>query len=245
MVKIDKTGVAIPPVLAAGHPQNRSTAKLESLLAAVAEGKKKLDFDSAIYGHATVKELLIKLQHDKCCFCESFLTHVSYGDVEHYRPKGGFHSRSKEKMQQPGYYWLAYDFENLFLSCQICNQKFKKNFFPLADESKRIRTHEHTEQLSEEDSLVLNPGKDNPALHIFFNREVPMGLTDKGKMTILRTGLDRKKLNNYRGVIFKLVNDIARHAQTGDVTSQELIREAAQSNQHYSLMVRCNFSDLI
>ena len=43
---------------------------------------------------------------------------MAYGDVEHYRPKSI-------------YWWLAYNYDNYLVSCQLCNQKFKKAKFPV------------------------------------------------------------------------------------------------------------------
>src|ERR1700712_3696718 len=59
------------------------------------------DFDSAIYGHQKVKEALIIIQDGKCCFCESKFLHVSYGDVEHFRPKAGW-VQDSEPLNKPG-----------------------------------------------------------------------------------------------------------------------------------------------
>ena len=64
------------------------------------------------------KDQLKKETHDKCAYCEALTSLVAYGDVEHYRPK------SK-------YWWLAYAYENYLVSCQLCNQKFKKAKFPI------------------------------------------------------------------------------------------------------------------
>jgi hypothetical protein len=97
------------------------------------------DFNSEIYGCAEVKELLIDLQLYKYCICESKIGQVSYGNVEHFRPKAGW-IQDNEKINKPGYYWLAYEWNNLLLSCQICNQK-NKNFFPVFQGSKRALSH--------------------------------------------------------------------------------------------------------
>jgi hypothetical protein len=88
-------------------------------------GKKKFQFDSKIYGDKTVKQALIDAQHKKCCFCEDLVGED--GDVEHFRPKSAY--SQQRKFQYPGYYWLAYDWNNLYLSCSACNQRHKKNFF--------------------------------------------------------------------------------------------------------------------
>jgi len=63
----------------------------------------------------TKDQLLIET-HNKCAYCESDITTVSYGDVEHYRPKSV-------------YWWLAYVYDNYLASCAICNQRFKGKKF--------------------------------------------------------------------------------------------------------------------
>ena len=81
---------------------------------------------------------MIKAQHGKCFLCESKITHISFGDVEHFRPKGGSRQTTDEKaMKVPGYFWLAYAWQNLFLACQLCNQRYKKNLFPLENPDER------------------------------------------------------------------------------------------------------------
>jgi hypothetical protein len=91
----------------------------------------KFDFASSIYAHESVKEALIKAQHQKCCFCERIVG--KNGDVEHFRPKGAYQQAQGESLKYPAYYWLAYKWENLYLSCSSCNSRHKKNLFPLQD----------------------------------------------------------------------------------------------------------------
>src|SRR5437016_1604606 len=87
-------------------------------------GTKTFAFDASLYGAATVKDTLRIAQHKKCAFCESYFAHVGFGDVEHFRPKAGYKQRDSDELKRPGYYWLAYDWSNLFYSCQLCNQRF-------------------------------------------------------------------------------------------------------------------------
>nr|WP_239015299.1 AAA family ATPase [Archangium violaceum] len=87
----------------------------------------------------------------KCAFCESQLAHISYGDVEHFRPKAGWRQEEGGPLGRPGYYWLAYEWTNLFLACTLCNQQFKRNLFPLRTPSRRARSHswlQHTRELA-------------------------------------------------------------------------------------------------
>ena len=163
-------------------------------------GKRDFDFDRKIYADKTVKEALILAQHDKCFLCESKITHIDNGDVEHFRPKKAFQQTEKEKLNYPGYYWLAYDWTNLFLACTRCNQHYKKNLFPLANPKTR-KELSHLSDLSKEKPLLINPAKENPEKYISFRVDnlvgvVPFAIEDnaKGKATIKVAGLDRLKL---------------------------------------------------
>lgn len=152
--------------------------------------------DSKIYAHETVRDALRTAQHDKCAFCESVVTHITPGDIEHYRPKRGYRQRPAEPLTYPAYYWLAYDWDNLFLACPLCNQRFKENLFPLRVQKARARCHhdDHTR----EKPVLLHPGRDNPGRHITYRDEVAVPKTARGRATIALLGLDRKELNDRR-----------------------------------------------
>lgn len=74
------------------------------------------DFKPAIWKAA--KKQLKKESSGKCAYCEADTSVVAHGDVEHFRPKSV-------------YWWLAYWYENYTFSCQICNQSFKGDKFPV------------------------------------------------------------------------------------------------------------------
>jgi uncharacterized protein (TIGR02646 family) len=173
-------------------------------------GQREFEFNSTIYAARSVKSALIKAQHKKCCFCESRIMHIAYGDVEHFRPKGGFRQERGEPLTQPGYFWLAYEWSNLFLSCSLCNQRYKKNVFPLADQSKRARSHH--DDLSGEEPLFIHPSDDDPREFIGFREEVAYAIdgNDRGKATITELGLDRDDLNEARREKFKAATQSLR-----------------------------------
>ncbi|MEZ5007772.1 MAG: hypothetical protein R2753_06420 [Chitinophagales bacterium] len=62
------------------------------------------------------KKELVNSQGKKCCYCEK---PIDKGDLEHYRPKKGWKQNNGAAMTKPGYYWLAYRWRNLLLSCKI------------------------------------------------------------------------------------------------------------------------------
>jgi hypothetical protein len=98
------------------------------------------DFDErrrAIWGE--MKDYLRVRFNGKCAYCDARFDVVAFGDVEHYRPKRRVVSEDGKILDHPGYYWLAYDLDNLLPSCLVCNQAKKRNRFPLRDESMRAR----------------------------------------------------------------------------------------------------------
>lgn len=97
-----------------------------------------------------VKPVYIRLQRNKCAFCERQFETPDYGaiefDVEHFRPKSSVlpwpdaRRHSGVDYVQPdaglpgGYYWLAYQPLNYAASCKVCNSILKLNYFPIAGE---------------------------------------------------------------------------------------------------------------
>ena len=206
-------------------------------------GQKKFDFNSNIYAHKTVKAALRKIQHDKCCFCESKVTHISYGDVEHFRPKAGVRQRSGAPLERPGYYWLAYEWSNLFFSCQLCNQRYKENLFPLKKPLDRAKSH--NDNIDIEKPIFINPNEDVEK-YISFREEVIFAIDDnlRGKATIKALGLDRDELNNMRKdcfdkleLIYKLAN-LKPQIPESEKAKKHITKSIQRSSQ-YASMIRC------
>ena len=190
-------------------------------------GTKTFDFKSGIYGAKSVKNKLIAAQHRKCCFCESRITHVAYGDVEHFRPKGGYSQDTDDDLHRPGYYWLAYDWTNLFLSCQLCNQRFKKNLFPLENKDERARSHR--EDIDRERPSFPHPSNDDPENHVGFRDELPFAIDgdSRGKITIEWLRLDRDELNELRRDYLQMLRLLALVASLDIPQSPEAITQIA------------------
>jgi uncharacterized protein (TIGR02646 family) len=151
-------------------------------------GDKTFPFDATIYAHASVKAALIAAQHGKCCFCEQKIK--TDGDVEHFRPKQAYKQAAGKLLQRPGYYWLAYDWQNLYLACTACNQRHKQNLFPLQNPDQRAT--DHKQDISQEKPLLIDPGKDNPEALIGFRSEVAFAIDNnsRGEATIANLKLN-------------------------------------------------------
>lgn len=146
--------------------------------------KFKPKIKNAIYG--SVKDTLFQMQYAKCCFCESVIDAGFPGDVEHFRPK----KEVTEDKSHPGYWWLAYEWSNLLLSCNRCNRAFKKNHFPLTESS--VRAKERGDDLATEEPLLIDPSSEDPNEHIGYREHMLVGKTERGKATIELLGLNRQ-----------------------------------------------------
>ena len=166
------------------------------------DGRESFSFKRSIYGNARVKNALKAAQKGKCCFCEARFDANYQGDVEHYRPKGAIGS-GKTKIN-PGYYWLAYTWNNLYYACADCNQYQKRAAFPLVDETNRALDHHGA--IGHEDPLILDPGGPrDPRDHIRFVSDVPTATTAAGRETIKRLKLDREALCRDRRNHFRVL----------------------------------------
>ena len=198
MIRIRKRPTAPSPLTTLGLADRQ---RLEAIYTAdpaacQAPRNKFLEADPATYGHEDVKKAVIDDQHEKCCYCEAKFTANGFGDVEHFRPKAGVRQQPKAALEKPGYYWLAYEWSNLFFSCEICNQRYKGNLFPLLNPSRRAR--HHGQSVGRERTLLPDPGTTNPGRYLKFNKHVITASTPRGKTCIKAYGLDRDTLNRRR-----------------------------------------------
>lgn len=147
---------------------------------------KRIEDGYTVYSDKSVRKLLVKMFHGKCAYCESKITAIYNGDIEHFRPKGEIKEVNPTK---PGYFWLASEWENLLFACPFCNQTNTHEFrngnnieeavfgkldqFPLDTETHRLNythgiiyftdtgTYKQAFDLEESERLLLNPCKDD------------------------------------------------------------------------------------
>jgi uncharacterized protein (TIGR02646 family) len=130
------------------------------------------------YKHDEIKVALIEMFQGKCAYCESDITHIDYGHIEHFKPKG-----------TPAYYELAVEWDNLLLACGRCNGAENKGTkFPLADKG----------------GPLVNPVEEEPSQHLRFDFDPRMklanvlGITKRGETTEKTFGLNRPELLKHR-----------------------------------------------
>ena len=200
------------------------------------------------YKTKPVKKLLVKMHRSKCCYCESRLADPGYLHVEHFRPSGGVRQEFDQTDDElPGYYWLTYKWDNLLLACLGCNSRHKGTRFPLADPSRRARSH-HDDVESERPQFV-DPAEHNPRDHIRFNDDLPIGTTGEGWDSIEGLGLRRPELGIERRNLLKVIWTHAWILEAADSyptdskfqarasEARKYIEEAKQPGAEFSSMV--------
>ena len=145
---------------------------------------------------------------------------------------------------------MAYQWDNYLLSCLVCNQKWKKAYFPVTDDPREIPPKENVV----EQPLILNPYDDeNPADHLDFGRDgevEPQNGSQQGEATINICGLDRPSLRQARSWtaqdIYRLVQEYI-DAETEEDENRALqdIYRKGQPVAHYPGVVRCIFETVL
>ena len=205
------------------------------------DGRATFDPRTGVYGHKTVKTLLLDAQNRKCCYCERKILPSDFGDVEHFRPKAGVSSASGTLIR-PGYYWLTYDWGNLLVSCSVCNTRHKQSFFPLGNERRRARWHGAA--IGDENPMLVDPASEDPRDHIRYDADTPYGRTPRGKATIDILGLRRGDLREARIDYLALLKFLRRTAERfgpddpdGAAAQAELLLRAEPSSEFSSMVI--------
>ena len=177
------------------------------------------------------KPFLEKLFHKKCAYCEGIYEGGAWMDAEHYRPKAKVTVDGVE-IDHPGYYWLAYHWENLLLSCNKCNRASgKMNRFPIAG----VRAANPNDPLEKENPLLLNPyDNEKPQDHLVFGiNGIVAGKTEKGRKTVEVCNLNREELQTSRqrewekmkvNLFLALLREDVKNAVTDDMAFSAYLR---------------------
>lgn len=169
------------------------------------------------YRHKQIKEALITMFHGKCAYCESRITHITYGHIEHFKPKA-----------LPEYHDLAVDWTNLLLACDRCNGTENKGVkFPGPADG----------------GPLVNPIEENPEQHFRFDFDPVtrlanvLGISERGETTWKALGLNRPELVRQRSGFVMKLRVLATFCQQ-DASARELIEAAVADDAEYAAFAR-------
>lgn len=193
------------------------------------------------------KNAVAEAQDSLCAWCTRKPSDGgSDGVFDHVRPKAEVHRKVGAKGREvgplkkvrdrnylpeppvrPGYYWRAYDPENLVFCCDKCNRSWKKNLWPVKPFQGPWKAPNPGEK---EEELVLDPfdASFDPLAHFRFG---DMGVMiarqndERAEATIETLGLDRQSLCDERRKVYDQlqadVSDVERALREGPIEATE------------------------
>lgn len=126
---------------------------------------------SRYYGYKTDKNVVSEVEsvfNGKCAYCESKVeTDDKYDGMNHFRPMNSAKNYGDSSDSIDHYWWLMYEWSNLYYSCVHCN-RFKGSWFPVDGKRSKLRTS-YIRIVAEENNLILDPCQDDISSSVYFN----------------------------------------------------------------------------
>jgi uncharacterized protein (TIGR02646 family) len=196
-------------------------------------------FNPAVYASQRVRAALTELFQGKCAFCESSLLGATSMEVVHLRP-------SQSTLDLDGtlapdhYWWLAYEWDNLYASCPACAQ-IRGTRFPVR--AKRLSPHTAGPKLDAEDPLLLDPCRDEPERHLLYLKDgTVVSDTDRGRATCDVYGLNRTPLVEARHQTFASVTAEVRALEA---PTREELAPLLDTGREYAGLRRQRVAELV
>lgn len=182
-------------------------------------------------------------QGPKCCFCEK---PIEGGEIEHFRPKKAWQQNIGDPLERPGYFWLAYRWSNLLISCRECNQSGRKgNRFPITG----IRALHPKNNLELEGKILINPAEEDPSQFISFNEDIPVGVDANGRgddniaLFELKNRADLKSIRRDKFDLYQTNSLLLKMDEVNEKAKRkasDILKRATRNKQPFSGMIRAN-----
>lgn len=203
--------------------------------------------------HYRSRWIALREEFDRFSYCKCWYVECKNlgtdDDIDHFRPKLAV----KEDEHHPGYYWLAFYWRNLRLSCHRANRSRinpetgitggKAEHFPLIPPS--IRAQSSTDDLSQEVPALLDPTnpRDPPLLSFKPNGEIDLSPDWKGdpvaeakfKASRLYLHLDWPKFRDARAILY---NQIERAVDRGNRAAPKDYTQIHHANEEFINVIR-------
>jgi uncharacterized protein (TIGR02646 family) len=178
--------------------------------------KKAKKAAEAKYAHDEVRTQLQRMFGSKCAFCESHIKHVSFDQIEHFRPKQRFPA-------------LCFDWDNLLLACGGCNgAKYKGTKFPEAADGGPF-VNPVDEEPNDFFDFKIDP-------HTQLAELVPKSL--RGETTEKELGLNRQDLMQHRSKAVMNIFRLAAAAMKGDDDCRNMLIKNCLPEYEYAAFAR-------
>jgi len=176
--------------------------------------------DHSKYGHNQIKGTLLTMSFHKCFYCERKLKGV-YSEIDHFI-----------EVSDPKGYDLAFDWNNLFLACDNCNNKHPNNTIPVSkvlnpclNSDEEIQSH-----LGFEDEFITS--KNNSVIGLLTIKKFRL---DNELLDYLRL----KQLSYFKDVLLQIrKNQLEDNRKTMTKIEKESLILFSQPDHPFSLMFK-------
>lgn len=205
--------------------------------------KKAISARSNIWGQLST--ILSKRSHGKCWYCESNELR-SDNPVDHFRPKG----KVAECPDHPGYWWLAFDWENYRFACTYCNSRRvdvdtaggKQDHFPVftppdwnkSEEQNNVEKPKLLDPVDEDDYKLLTFNKNGEACPNCSNEESEE--YQKAKESVEKFHLNHEPTRKARKAIRQKIKQII--ADTNDLLVQGIDMKSRQIKSNKKELIK-------
>lgn len=168
------------------------------------------------YSHPEIKSKLLEETNHKCAYCESKITAIDYGDIEHIEPK--------KKVPQKTFEW-----NNLTIACGKCNQNKGEYYNP---------------HLSLINPYIENPEEEFVFLGPYISPRTPRAEITVKQLKLDRVELYERR-TSYIDMIQPLINLYLRtkDLELKKLTFHDLLNYT-KSNMEYSAMMKSVLSTI-
>lgn len=205
MLHVDRS---IEPAVFRGKLLERERKRLRDFFKKKSAAKLQTRFEFFLPGkEPMILRQLTTLFHGKCAYCEQPVEQPGFYNVDSFRPK--MEALNLDGKTSPlHYWWLAYEWSNLYFTCGACN-KLKGSRFPV--EGRRASVGEDTQ---DEKRLLLDPCGDHPEQVLLFDEQGRVASEDpRGRATIEILGLNRMELLTARQHLLRAITADWKHAE--------------------------------
>lgn len=181
-----------------------------------------------------LKKYLASVFEYKCAFCEVLIGEEKFqgiGELSLFRPIQDAHQLDGST-DPDHYWWLSWDWSNMYFSCYDCNQN-KASKFPT--KYRRAEPGVRGTMLQEEGPLLLDPCQDDPHKHLRFSETGQVSpRSERGTASIETFDLNRDELVESRRGNVNQLREL--YANTPAEEWSSLLVTEAVSNREFSGM---------
>jgi hypothetical protein len=233
---------------------NKADLVTRSLIQAADPDARKAIIDSNQGLWTELKDYLSRLRNRKCWYSES-INDGSHCHVDHFRPK--LKAIDQNKIDQGGYWWLAFDWLNYRYAGPAVNVR-KKDYFPVLQN----KANTFSDNVLLEDILLLDPinvgdpsklaydseGKVSPRFTDQDSRDYKRAFYSIERYNLNLEGLKEGRRLKYRNATILILQiqsllalqvvalDLAREAEIAKMMKE--LRDLAHPNSEYSAAVK-------